>query len=141
MATDENERGAMIQYRKLRGYKYQLMDPYVIQTKVCPDDAVVHDFFELSEAGELLIKKGYCWDGPSGPTIDTPDFMRGSLVHDVFYQMIREQLIPGWCRKYADALLKEICIEDGMSRARAWYVYWSVRKFAAFAAKPKEQEE
>ena len=38
----------------------------------------------------LYISKGYSWDGPSGPAIDTPDWIKASLVHDALYQLIRE---------------------------------------------------
>jgi len=89
----------------------------------------------LSKNGLLRIRCGYCWDGPSGPTIDTKNFMRGSLLHDALYQLIREgYLAEDEWRKYSDDLLREICLEDGMSRLRAWYVYKSVRWFGGASA-------
>jgi hypothetical protein len=39
-------------------------------------------------------------------------------------------------REYADDLLKKMCIEDGMSRLRAWYVHKSVRWFGEKSARP-----
>jgi hypothetical protein len=77
----------------------------------------------------LTIKKGYAWDGPSGPTFDTPSFMRGSLVHDALYQLICEDSLPDFFRAYADRLLYRLCREDGMSSVRAWYVYKAVEAF------------
>jgi len=84
----------------------------------------------------LVIRAGYAWDGPSGPTWDTPAFMRGSLVHDALYQLMRlgyleEQVF----RPLADRVLKDMCIEDGMWPLRARYVYYAVRWFAGSAAK------
>lgn len=117
----------MIKYKA--GYKYQLHESYVFQL---PESFagidVATDFYSIKDC-LLAIKKGYAWDGPSGPTIDTKNFMRGSLVHDVLYQMIREGLLSKELKDDADRLLQTICIEDGMSKFRAWYVYQAVKRF------------
>lgn len=76
----------------------------------------------------LIVKAGYAWDGPSGPTIDTLNFMRGSLVHDALYQLMRlGHLDKNTYRIFADRELQRICNEDGMWRIRAQFVYWGVR--------------
>ena len=90
----------------------------------------------IDEAGNLSIRKGYSWDGPSGPTIDTRNFMRGSLIHDALYQLMREKVLPQDVRDEADQILREICIQDGMSKLRAWWVYQAVKIGGAGAAKP-----
>ena len=129
-----------IQYRS--GYKYQLVEEYSLTVSVTPDDAVkVDEFIDLSTEGVLVIKKGYAWDGPSGPTIDTKNFMRGSLVHDALYQLMREGQLPASRREDADKVLRKICRADGMSAFRAWYVYHSVRTFGGAAIKPKDHAE
>jgi hypothetical protein len=97
-------------------------------------------YLSLGNDGILIIKKGYAWDGPSGPTIDTLNFMRGSLVHDAFYQLMRiEKMTPSY-KDYADRLLQKICIEDGMSRFREWYVFQGVRLFGGGNAKPDSEK-
>lgn len=75
----------------------------------------------------MFIKSGYAWDGPSGPTLDTKNFMRGSLVHDALSRLMRAGHIPESHREHADRLLQKICIEDGMSALRAWLIYKGVR--------------
>ena len=61
--------------------------------------------------------------------------MRGSLVHDALYQLIREgELGPGQ-RRMADGLLHEICLADGMSYLRIGWVYLAVRVFGRRFAK------
>lgn len=122
-------------YRKLKKYKYQLMKPFVcdVGIKHCNVD---NASLKLSNSGLLEIKKGYAWDGPSGPTIDTQTFMRGALVHDALYQLIRMEIIPYSQKNHADKLLQKICLDDGMFRFRAWYVYHAVRLFGASSAKP-----
>jgi hypothetical protein len=73
--------------------------------------------------GNLFIREGYAWDGASGPTIDTKNSMRGSLVHDALYQMIEEELLPRRMRDDADDVFYDILRADGMSwiRAKVWY--------------------
>ena len=110
------------------GYKYQLHEDYIVQTNIYPPRRIVdHGFIRLDHNGVLTIKAGYAWDGPSGPSIDTRNFMRGSLVHDALYQLMREGLLDlGW-RETADQELRRVCLEDGMSAIRAWWVYKAVR--------------
>jgi len=127
----------MILYKKRRRYKYTLFADYLHPTGLRIAGTVeIPPVITLGADGLLTIRKGYAWDGPSGPAIDTPNFMRGSLVHDALYQLMRERRIPQQHREYADALLREICLEDGMSKARAWWVYQGVRLGGASSAAP-----
>lgn len=123
------------------GFKYQLAEDYSIQTTIIPTKAIITSFIELGITGLLTIKKGYAWDGPSGPTIDSPSFMRGSLVHDALYQLLREECISQHHRETADAMLRDICIEDGMWKWRAHYVYRGVRDFAMGAANAENDKK
>jgi len=110
------------------GYKYQLKEDYTTTIDIQPEEPIVTEYIELTAAGGLTIKEGYAWDGPSGPTIDTLNFMRGSLVHDALYQLMRnEKLDRKKQRETADRILQHICREDGMSAVRAWWVYHGVR--------------
>ncbi|WP_108650461.1 DUF1353 domain-containing protein [Dongshaea marina] len=123
-----------IAYKK--GYKYQLSRDYSLQIGLNPEQPINTRYITLSTEGELLIKAGYAWDGPSGPTLDTQNFMRGSLVHDALYQLMREQLLPPNCKEDADRLLQQQCLEDGMSRLRAWWVYRAVHYFGKSSTDP-----
>jgi len=109
------------------GYKYQLDRDYLIFVPIWPDRDIYSDFIGLRADGLLRIKKGYAWDGPSGPAIDTRNFMRGSLVHDALYQLMREHGLDPKHREVADLILRAICREDGMTEIRAWWVYTGVR--------------
>lgn len=127
--------GGNIKFKKNWGYT--LVKDYSIQTCITPDQNIYSEYFRITRKGKICVSAGYNWDAASGPAIDTPNFMRGSLIHDVCYQAIREgQLDPKW-RLQADQELRRICREDGMNRVRAWWVYWGVRWFAGFAANPK----
>jgi len=127
-----------IKYRK--GYKYQLAEDYTIYTNLVGYQANT-EFIKLTLTGILTIKQGYAWDGPSGPTIDTPDFMRGSIVHDALYQLLRQGLLPQEERRFVDKLLQDICLEDGMSKIRAHYVFEGVNMFGGSSANPKSKKE
>ncbi len=63
--------------------------------------------------------------------------MRGSLVHDALYQLMREgELDYETYREPADRLLQSMCKEDGMSSIRAWWVYKGLRIGGDPAADP-----
>ena len=126
-------------YRKLHKYKYQLTRPYQVDVGI-KGLSIDIGVLGLKEDGMLIINKGYAWDGPSGPTIDTFNFMRGSLVHDALYQLIRMELIDLSFKDHADRLLQKMCKKDGMSPFRAWYVYLAVKWFGGSSCKPGSQE-
>ena len=128
-----------IEYRS--GYKYQLATEYGVQTGIYPLEAILTEFITLNMNGLLFIRRGYAWDGPSGPTIDTKNFMRGSLVHDALYQLMRQELLGSEWRYAADKELNKICLEDGMSKVRAWWVYRAVQRMAGFAASPENKKK
>lgn len=136
-----------ISYRKITQYKYQVMETCRFDTALRPAEEVfepkppVRTYIHLSKEGMLTISEGYAWDGPSGPTIDTKNFMRGSLVHDALYQMIRQKALGMEHRLYADQLLRQMCRTDGMSAFRALIVYLGVHWFGASAAQPKNKKD
>lgn len=120
-----------IKYRK--GYKYQLAETYEHQIPILKYD-IQTEFIDLSITGLLRIKRGYAWDGCSGPTIDRPSNMRGGLVHDAGYQLLRLGLLPEEMKDVFDKLLHDICVKDGMWRFSAWYYFEGVDHFAKYAA-------
>lgn len=129
-----------IYYKK--GYKYQLAEDYRVRIDIVPGTDIVSGsgYIELTIDGRLNIKKGYAWDGPSGPTVDTKNFMRGALVHDALYQLMREGKLNRGYKDKADVELHRACREDGMSRIRAWYVLKSMR-FTGFAISAKNRKK
>ncbi len=129
-------------YRVLRPYKYQLRDDYSVPIDLAPSEPVVHPFVRLERDGLLTLRAGYAWDGPSGPALDTRNFMRASLVHDALYQLMRLGLLDhGVHRAHADAILRALCLEDGMSAWRAGLAYHAVRLFGARHATPRTEPE
>ncbi len=124
--------GDKIQYRA--GYKYSLWNTYQVRIGIL-GYTVTHRLFTLTPDGWLTVFADYPWDGPSGPTIDTPSFMRGSLVHDVLYEMLRLGLLPhDPCFHLANLELYKICLQDGMWHWRADYVLKAVEAFGSASA-------
>lgn len=125
-----------IYYKK--GYKYKLEEDFKIQLGFKPQLTIfIEHPFMIFEDGFLTIKKGYSWDGASC-AIDTKTFMRGALVHDVLYQLIREGFLLKEDRKACDKELIRICSLDGMCGLRRAYVYRAVRIFGKWAVKPRK---
>jgi len=119
-----------------RGYKYQVARDYRIKLAVIPFEPICLPFVLMDTSGDTIIKTGYAWNGASGPTVDTRNTMTGSLVHDLLYQLIRLGLIDPKYKAYADRILKEICVEDGMNRIRAACWLWAVKTFGGASCKP-----
>ena len=133
----------VVQIEYKRGYKYQLSEPYAVfvGSPLLESVTCANGYLRLDKGGMLQIEKGYAWDGPSGPTVDTKTFMRASLVHDALYQMIRLGVLPISARAYVDDLMRAHCKEDGMNRARAWWVFWALRLFAGHAVVPESRKK
>ena|SRR3990167_3613572 len=129
----------LIKYKK--GYKYQLVSSFFIDVSIFPEEDIISEWVSLNKKGRLIIKEGYAWDGPSGCAIDTKTFMRGALVHDALYQLMRAGKLNSVWRENADKEMKKVCLEDGMSKIRAWYVYHAVRKLAVKAAWPSSRKK
>lgn len=128
-------------YRELGRYKYLLLEPFEIE--IDEEDLYIdHDYIHC-EDGLFIVKSGYAWDGASGPAIDTKDFMKASLVHDAFYQLMKIGSLDSkiW-KPFADKLLYQMCLEAGMPSWRAWYVYYAVKLFGPkYSGKDKIRPE
>lgn len=136
-----NQGHGFIEYKK--GYKYQITRTVAVDTGIIPPMPCRADYSELSIAGVLTIHKGFAYDGPSGPTFDTPNFMAAALAHDAFYEMLRLGLLPAGqgYRKQADKLLAQMCRQNGMTRIRAWWVYLGVRIGSGPSSTPQNQRK
>ena len=121
------------------GWKYRNEESYKIQLNIICDP--IRTRYISLKAGLLTIHLNFCWDGASGLTFDTKSSQRGSMIHDALYKLMRLGLLDSVYRKYADELLRDICIEDGMWRWRANMWYKAVRIGAGFATNPKNKKK
>ena len=128
-----------IRYRS--DHKYQMAEGYAISISIKPKSTIKTEFIDLDTDGNLTVKKGYAWDGPSGPVKDTGENMRASLVHDALYQLMRnKELNSRTYRKAADQEFKDICKADGVSNLRASAYYKALRKFGKPAASTENKK-
>jgi hypothetical protein len=126
-----------IRYRA--GFKYQLAEAVAVETAIRPPKPAATLYVQLDPDGTMFIKSGYAWDGPSGPTVDTPSAMRGSLVHDALYQLIRLGLLAASFRAAADAEYRRLCLADGMWPIRAALHFDALRLFGGSSAAPSAE--
>lgn len=94
-------------------------------------------FIEL-RGNVLTIRTGYAWDGPSGPTWDSPAAMLPSCVHDALYELMRLGFLyrkPS--RRRADLLFYQLLRAEGMGRIRAGYYFVAVFFCGGSSASPK----
>jgi len=112
------------------GYKYQLREDYfhLLPPVLAPLEDILHDYISIDPMGKMVLSKGYAWDGPSGPTVDTKSFLRASAVHDALYQLMELGIYPRYLRKEMDRELIRICKKDGMNALRRCWVYQGVRQ-------------
>ena len=116
-----------------RPSRYRLDETEIIKIDI-PGFDVSNEYYALNTDGYLIAKIGCTWDGASGG-IDTQSFMRASLFHDILCYMINDNLLPVQTQPYADKLLRDLCIEDGMSKIRAWNIYLWVRGYQTVSRK------
>lgn len=114
------------------GGKYRIIKAQKYESGITLDKTVNHKYFTWNYNGTITCNVGYQWDGATGG-IDTDNFMRGSLWHDVGCQCVAEGLLPKSYRKAIDKMLYRILSNDGMSGFRRTYVYYMIRLYVKIA--------
>ena len=128
--------------RKLPNWKYELAEEYQVQLPPAlhPELGIHTEFLALTSSGILSIAPGYAYDGASGPTVDTKSSLRGALVHDALYQLMRGKFLDYKVhRKPTDKLFYRIIREDGMNPLRAYLWYRAVRRCGKKFTKPQPE--
>jgi hypothetical protein len=137
-----------------KGYKYQLAQDFMGQTKIFPPEPIDHEFIYLTTNGVLILKKGYAWDGCSGPTIDDNTNMIAGAKHDACYQLMRAGLLDLKWKDPSDDQFEEDIHRDSGRVKRPWYLRWwktvdnfraeyfekGVEYFGMSSAKPQKEE-
>ena len=130
-----------IDYRKLKSGGYQLLEDTSIVTGITGCAARIGNLLDLDQFGKLTVRKGYQWDGCSGPAIDRKANMRAGLFHDALYQLLRARKLGQALRIDADKIFRDVYIFDGGYRWLAAIDYAGLRGFAGYAAKPQPEVE
>ncbi len=127
-----------MKYRSIKPWKYELMEDE--QVNLSGSIAAVRIFTEYItlKNGTLITHTHYAWDGPSGPTFDTPTNMRASLFHDALCQLIGEGLLLKKYREYADGLLRTHMLEDQLKDANGTLVIYGANGRVLYQSKKKK---
>ena len=123
------------------GWKYILERTWSAQTNIRPPKAIRYKNISLGKKGLLTLTPGFPWDGPSGPTHDTPNSIAASAGHDALYRLMRLGLLARKWRKAADEAFYWILREKRMSKIRATAWYQSVRRLAKSATKAANRKK
>jgi hypothetical protein len=116
--------------------EFEVLEDFTIKTDIVGfeyNDCNV----KLDIWGNLTVKKGFCF-GASGPTFDTESSIEGSCFHDALYyisQMGGFNFAPDndKVRWFADKLIRDLCIKNGMWHWRAWLWYENLRAFGGIS--------
>ena len=130
-----------MKYRDIRAYKFQVYETEVTKTPIIPEKEIYHEFFMLLMDGTLTVKKGYAWDGASGPVIQTKALLKASLAHDVFFQCMRVGLLPKSYFEVVNKFLQIQCIQFGMNKLFAWGVYQAVQTCGKKYIEPRPEDK
>lgn len=122
-----------LRYQKINGYKYRVYEDVFVMLPWLKGISYEDDYIRITPDGMLMAKKEYAWDGPSGLTFDTADSLRGSLWHDIGYQLIRLGILSKSLYKpLFDRLLRDTCIDAGMWKVRANLWFSAAIKLGSF---------
>ena len=110
-------------------YKFKVEKDLNLKLPVSMPD-FEHEYCSVKD-GVVYVKKGYAWDGASGPVFNTKNTLVASLVHDVLYQAQRLNLIEhnSTNRKNADENFYELLKYFGVNPVRCKIWYLAVRFF------------
>ena len=110
-------------------YKFKVEKDLNLKLPVSMPD-FEHEYCSVKD-GVVYVKKGYAWDGASGPVFNTKNTLVASLVHDVLYQAQRLNLIEhnSTNRKNADENFYELLKYFGVNSVRCKIWYLAVRFF------------
>lgn len=142
------------------GKEYQLKGEVSVQLDIkLPQDIILGPIC-LHKSGLLVISSWYAWDGPSGPTkyisailriipivgvslwwLFIRSFIRGSLIHDALYQLIRNNLLDPELRDWVDRELIRICKEDKMSSIRRKWIYRGLQVGGGSSIRPENKQK
>lgn len=134
-----------MKYIKIGG-AYHVAENFAIET-IIKGYHIKCDQYHLLPDGTLRVRRHYTWDGPTGG-INTRTFILGSMVHDIFCEMINNGLLPVTVQCMADEQMaiinRAVQYWDGekqqMNPLRRLWVYMGVRYYQFRKRKPSHPQ-
>jgi hypothetical protein len=121
--------------------KYLTALDYYDKAPFKPEKDIHTSYGSFFRSGEYVIKAGFLFSANS-PAINTLDSRRGAGIHDFFYNLMKDGLLPRSFRYDVDYYFYNILLEDGMIPLRAFGWFKAVRiggDEALDSPKPKVQ--
>lgn len=118
--------------------KYSVREDFEIQT-IIQGFRISTYWYNLFEDGRLLIRRGYPWDGASG-WFDSKEIIKASCAHDIFCEMINQELLPSFVQALADENFRMIEKRQNMPKWEQVATYLAVR-YHQITKRDKPQEE
>jgi hypothetical protein len=112
--------------RYWRGYKLVVAETFSIQTAIIGYE-IKDEFTSLTKDGLLTIRRGYPWDGNSGPCPDTDDSIEASCGHDVLCDYVNMGWLPVELQPMVDQEYYRIATAKGMWWRRARIILLAIR--------------
>lgn len=125
----------------LKGFKYQLHEEMQWQTYIYSMKNIDSDFVKLSSGGMLTLKKGFAWDGTSGPVMDRKSNMKASAIHDALYRLMRKGKLEHDYWRQADSEFKRALKEAGAWSSTIWIDMKGLAIANGSAAHPKNKQK
>jgi hypothetical protein len=113
--------------------RYVLTEDYPVAycSEIYNYDLNIPALLSLNSKGYIVVKRGFQWDGPSGPALNTVNTLGASLVHDVLYRAMRRGLIRKRWKGKADKLYRRMLKGAGVGYFRRWYHWAAVALFGS----------
>lgn len=118
-----------------KGYKYQLAEDEIFDFPIVNTLVIDTEFITVKDS-KMTVKRGYAWDGASGPAIDGQTNMTASLFHDAGYQLIRMGVLLIDNKGKLDWVFIDMCKNRGMGKIRSWLYAKTLKKFGSLSCKP-----
>lgn len=134
-----------MKYLLKRKWKYKLFQDEMFYIPGI-NEIFTHDFYKkyfsyTAGLNQLIIKEGYCSDGPTW-FADLKKAMRGSFCHDALTQLAQRYDLGYYDRDdlkvLGDEYFKQCLLEDGMHPWLAKRGHWLVSKGAGYKSLVKE---
>jgi len=98
--------------------KFINVEDYIDTAPFTPENNISVSYGYFTKDGVFCINKGFLFSA-NFPAINTKNSRRGALIHDFFYELIKDGQLSRKYRKAVDNHFHTILIEDGMSAVRA----------------------
>ncbi len=126
----------------ISGFKHQLNKDFHIETLIRPLYSIETPFVCIDVDGNLLVKRGFAWNGTSGPIWDTAKNLRASAAHDALYRLMRQGYLSfEQDREIADRLFQSMMKADGVWGWLAKIRYKALELFGASSADPDNRKK